>query len=96
MSNEVILSAGALDTPKILLLSGVGPSEELQKFGIKVIQDIPGIGKGLRDHYLAPLTLLQKPGINDRASFFSDPTKVETARRQFEEDGSGQLRHFYW
>ena len=50
-SNDVILSAGALDTPKILLLSGVGPATELQDLGIPVRQDLPAVGRNLRDHW---------------------------------------------
>jgi choline dehydrogenase-like flavoprotein len=47
---ELILSAGALQTPQLLLLSGVGAGEELQEFGIPVIHDLPGVGKNLQDH----------------------------------------------
>lgn len=76
------------------MLSWVGPAEELRGFNIEVIEDVPGIGKGLRDHCFAPLTIVQKLETNDQAAFFSDVAKVEAARRQFEEDGSGQLAHF--
>jgi len=47
---EVILSAGALQSPQLLMLSGVGAGDELRKFGIPVIHDLPGVGKNLQDH----------------------------------------------
>nr|NVI72543.1 putative glucose dehydrogenase [Cucujiformia] len=46
---EVILSAGAINSPQILMLSGVGPKEQLQKFGIPVLRDLP-VGENLQDH----------------------------------------------
>ena len=48
---EVILSAGALDTPKLLLLSGVGHAHELRDLDIHVVQDLPAVGRNLRDHW---------------------------------------------
>lgn len=47
---EIILAAGAIDTPKLLLLSGIGPAEHLREFGIDVLVDSPGVGSNLDDH----------------------------------------------
>lgn len=47
---EVILSAGAIGSPQILQLSGIGPQELLEKVGVPVINDLPGVGRNLQDH----------------------------------------------
>jgi choline dehydrogenase len=52
---EVILSAGAYDSPKLLLLSGIGDAEYLQALGIPVVVDLPGVGQNLQDHLLVPV-----------------------------------------
>jgi choline dehydrogenase-like flavoprotein len=49
-SKEILLCAGALQSPQILMLSGVGPAAELQKHGIAVVHDLPGVGENLHDH----------------------------------------------
>lgn len=49
-SREVILSAGAFQSPQLLLLSGVGPAEELRRHGIPVLHELPGVGQNLQDH----------------------------------------------
>ncbi len=47
---EVLLSAGALQSPQLLMLSGIGPGAELQRHGIEVRHDLPGVGQHLHDH----------------------------------------------
>jgi choline dehydrogenase len=47
---EVLLTAGAVDSPKLLMLSGVGPADELRRLGIPVVHDLPGVGRDLQDH----------------------------------------------
>lgn len=53
---EVILSAGAIGSPQILMLSGLGPAAALRDLGIAPVADVPGIGANLQDHYIARLT----------------------------------------
>ncbi|KAF5020274.1 hypothetical protein F66182_7708 [Fusarium sp. NRRL 66182] len=50
-SREVIISGGTYNSPQILKLSGVGPADELKRFDIPVIVDLPGVGTNLQDHY---------------------------------------------
>ncbi|MBV9523634.1 MAG: choline dehydrogenase [Alphaproteobacteria bacterium] len=47
---EVILSGGAVNSPQLLLLSGVGPADEIGRHGIPVVLDLPGVGRNLQDH----------------------------------------------
>ena len=49
-SGEIVLSAGTLATPKLLLLSGIGPADELRAHGIEPVVDLPGVGANLTDH----------------------------------------------
>lgn len=49
-SREVILSAGAIQTPQLLMLSGIGEAEQLKEVGIYPIANLPGVGKNLQDH----------------------------------------------
>ncbi|MGK5678356.1 GMC family oxidoreductase [Actinoplanes sp. URMC 104] len=48
--HEYVVSAGAIDTPRLLLLSGIGPAADLERLGIRVRHDLPGVGENLLDH----------------------------------------------
>ncbi|VZI02322.1 unnamed protein product [Fusarium fujikuroi] len=50
-SREVVVAGGVYNTPQILKLSGIGPADELKKFDIPVVSDLPGVGTNLQDHY---------------------------------------------
>jgi len=49
-SREVILSAGAIGSPQLLMLSGIGPADQLRSVGVPVTHDLPGVGENLHDH----------------------------------------------
>lgn len=59
--HEVILTAGAVGSPKVLMLSGIGPGAELARHGIAVQHDLPGVGENFQDHISAPVY-----GVTDR------------------------------
>lgn len=67
-TKEVILTAGAFETPKLLMISGVGPAQHLRDFGIEVHIDSPQVGKNFQDHLMVSLTA-ETPGI---ASFLRE------------------------
>ncbi len=57
---DIVLSAGAIGSPHILLLSGVGPTDHLQSMGIPLVHDLPGVGQNLRDHPIIYLVFRTK------------------------------------
>lgn len=59
---ELILAGGAINSPQLLQLSGIGPASHLKGFGIDVVSDLPGVGENLQDHYVMAETYRLKPG----------------------------------
>ncbi|HEY0114054.1 MAG TPA: choline dehydrogenase [Allosphingosinicella sp.] len=59
---EVILAGGAINSPQLLQLSGIGPAELLREHGIEVVSDLPGVGENLQDHFVVGETFRLKPG----------------------------------
>jgi choline dehydrogenase len=63
---EVILAAGAVGSPHLLLLSGIGPAAELTTQGVRVVHDLPGVGKNLQDHLFVNVGWQDKGGITGK------------------------------
>src|SRR5690606_38718451 len=53
---EVVLSAGSVKSPQLLMVSGIGPAAHLAGLGIPVVHDLPGVGQNLQDHYGGQIT----------------------------------------
>jgi len=63
---EVLLSSGAFNSPQLMQLSGLGPAELLQSFGIPVVADMPGVGDALNDHFAGRILVrVNTPTLND-------------------------------
>lgn len=69
-NQEVIVASGAIGSPKLLLLSGIGDPEQLRQFDIPVVVDLPGVGENFHDHPLVigPIGLMSKPGPEPRGN----------------------------
>ncbi|ETN58963.1 choline dehydrogenase [Anopheles darlingi] len=83
-TKEIILSAGALNSPHLLMLSGVGPRDQLQAHGIPVLQELPGVGRNLQDHVAAGggVFLIQNPDRDGRplSIRMTQVVQIDTAR----------------
>jgi len=63
-ADRVVLSAGAIKSPHLLMLSGIGPKDQLQPFGIPTVLELPGVGQHLWNHLSAQMTFKVKDGIS--------------------------------
>lgn len=88
---EIIVSGGAINTPKLLLLSGVGPKETLEPLGIEVIADIPDVGANLRDHAFAIIELEVVPEILTLYQWFENATVNAEAETDYAVNRTGIL-----
>ncbi|HEX5858105.1 MAG TPA: GMC family oxidoreductase N-terminal domain-containing protein [Microbacterium sp.] len=78
---EVILSGGAINTPQLLMLSGIGPAGHLAEHGIPVLVDSPGVGENLQDHLVAGLAPQAKGGTLFDAERPAELARYLTSRR---------------
>ncbi len=76
-NKEIILSGGSINSPQLLMLSGIGEAEQLKEHGIDVITDLPGVGKNLQDHLQARLVYkCNEPTLNDEVSSLFGQAKI--------------------
>ena len=76
-SDLIVLSAGAIASPQLLMLSGVGPADHLRSQGIPVVKDTPGVGQNLRDHPLVAL----RASVKDDFPMDPDAPRMQTLLR---------------
>ena len=79
-TQEVILCGGAINSPQLLLCSGVGPASQLADLGIPVVHDLPGVGRNLRDHVEAPVSYRCTQPVTLVAK--DEPEQLEHYRRE--------------
>ncbi|CAB4940743.1 unannotated protein [freshwater metagenome] len=81
-AGEVVLCAGAVETPQLLVHSGIGPADELARLGVPVVADVPGVGAGLTDHPSVVLTVRLRPEVRawDLRCLVGDVTTSALAR----------------
>ncbi|EDR09885.1 uncharacterized protein LACBIDRAFT_318175 [Laccaria bicolor S238N-H82] len=87
---EIVLSAGSIGTPQILLLSGIGARDELEALGIPVVVENPSVGKNLSDHVLVPNIFRVKDG-ESLDALFRDPALFKAALDEWMETKRGVL-----
>ena len=89
--SEVILSAGAIASPQLLLLSGIGPLIDLNYHGIKVIKNLPGVGKNMQCHIGTGEVIftVDKPAASNPIRVFTNPINI----LDYFINGNGPLRY---
>ncbi|KAK6602796.1 L-sorbose 1-dehydrogenase [Botrytis cinerea] len=75
INKEVIVCSGAVGSPQVLMLSGIGPRECLEEHGIKVVHDLPGVGSTLTDHHSIPVAW-EVPAAESLTSMATSPLKI--------------------
>lgn len=87
--NEVIVCAGAFQSPQILMVSGIGPRAALQDFKIPVIKDLPGVGQNLQDQPYWGISYRVK--METASSLMNDPAAAAAAQRLYKASATGPL-----
>lgn len=85
------MSAGSVNSPKLLLLSGIGPSDELKSLGIDVVHDLPGVGKNALDSLMVIVCDMMGPEFCTRSEFDADVLAHPAALQMWTESTTGPL-----
>jgi choline dehydrogenase len=80
---EVILCGGAVNSPQLLMLSGIGPAASLAAHGIATLHDLPGVGQNLQDHYSAPIKLKCRLPVTVNDVMLSGVRKVQEGLKYY-------------
>ncbi|RFU87512.1 oxidoreductase [Streptomyces triticagri] len=92
-AREVLVCAGAVDTPRLLMHSGIGPRKDLEALGIPVVHDLPGVGENLLDHPESVIVWETNGPIPENSAMDSDAGLF--VRRDPEHQGPDLMFHFY-
>jgi len=87
-AGEVILSAGTIGSPHLLLLSGIGPAQEIEQHGVRCVHDLPYVGRNLLDHFGGPAIGIT---LSEPSKFGFPISDMAASLAQFERDGTGAL-----
>ncbi|KAI1496433.1 putative GMC oxidoreductase [Biscogniauxia marginata] len=91
-SKDVILAAGALQSPKILELSGIGNSKLLAENGIKLVADLPGVGENLQDHIMGTISYVANDDLETIDPILrQEPAALERAGQEYAANRTGPL-----
>jgi choline dehydrogenase len=86
-SRETILCGGAFNTPQLLMLSGIGPREELERHGIKVRVELPGVGRNLQDRY--EVSVINRMKVDWKSLAGAKFDKIDSQYAEWKSDKSG-------
>jgi choline dehydrogenase len=90
-AKEIIVAAGAINSPQLLMLSGVGPADRLQELNIPVVKDIPEVGRNLYDHHYAVLQYAAIPEADTVWQWHDNATRAAIERARYGRNGDGML-----
>ncbi|KAJ9651235.1 hypothetical protein H2198_009490 [Neophaeococcomyces mojaviensis] len=93
-SKDVILCAGTIASPQLLLSSGIGPKTAIDELDLQLVRNAPGVGNGMLDHSILTLEFRVKDSSVDFSRLFSDKDLLQDAERKYRKNKSGPLSVF--
>ncbi|KAH6665144.1 glucose-methanol-choline oxidoreductase [Halenospora varia] len=93
-SQEVVLTAGCFQSPHLLLMSGVGPAEQLSQLNIPIVHDLPAVGQNIQDHSALACEFIINPKIKGHNQLLNDPEALKVAEKQYTANQTGPLAMF--